>query len=54
MVFRGLDNVIQTLGILLDFRKAKNTCPGARVFLRFSSLAKSRVFGSRYPNSCYK
>ena len=35
-----LDNVIQTLGMLLDFRKAKNTRLAARVFLRFSQVSQ--------------
>ena len=35
--FPCLDTVIQTLGMLLDFRRAKNTRPAARVFLHFSA-----------------
>ena len=37
--FLCLDNVIQTLGMLLDFRKAKNTRLAACVFLRFSTVS---------------
>ena len=38
--FPCLDDVIQTLGMLLDFRKAKNTHVAARVFLRFSTVSQ--------------
>ena len=34
------DAVIQTLGMLLDFRKAKNTRLVTRVFLRFSQVSR--------------
>ena len=37
-----LDNVFQTLGMLLDFRKAKNTSLAARVFLRFFTVSQSK------------
>ena len=50
--FSCLDNVTQTLGMLLDFRKAKNTrlaSSGSFFFTLFSSLTTSHVFGSRYP-----
>ena len=35
MICPCLDNVIQTIGMLLDFRKAKNTRLAARVFYVF-------------------
>ena len=38
--FPCLDNVIQTLGMLLDFRKAKNTRLAARVFVRFFTVSQ--------------
>ena len=38
--FPCLDNVIQTFGMLLDFRKAKNTRLAACVFLRFSTVSQ--------------
>ena len=38
--FLCLGNMIQTLGMLLDFRKAKNTRLAARVFLRFSTVSQ--------------
>ena len=38
--FLCLDSVIQTLGMLLDFRKAKTTRLVARVFLRFSQISQ--------------
>ena len=41
--FLCLDNVIQTLGMLLDFQKAKNTRLAARVFLRFSAVLQHPV-----------
>ena len=34
-----------TLGMLFDFRKAKNTLLAAHVFTLFTSLATSRMFG---------
>ena len=47
--FPCLDNVIQTLGMLLDFRKTKNICLAPRVFLYafLKSRATSRVFRIR-------
>ena len=43
---------MQIFGMLLDFRKTKNTRIAARVFLRFSTVSQHpRVFGSRYPNT---
>ena len=41
--FPCLDNVIQTLEMLLDFRKAKNTRLAACVFLRFSTVSQDHV-----------
>ena len=38
--FPCLDTVIQTLGILLDVRNAKNTRLAACVFLRFSTVSQ--------------
>ena len=38
--FLRLDTLIQTLGMLLEFRKAKNTHLAARVFLRFSQVSQ--------------
>ena len=50
--FLCLHTLIQTLWMLLDFRKAKNTRLAFRVFLTLiSSLATSRVFGSEYSNA---
>ena len=49
--FPCLGTLIQTLRLLLDFRKAKNIRLAARVFFTlFSSLGASRVFVSEYPN----
>ena len=44
--FLCLDNVIQTLVMLLDFRKAKNTRLAARVFLRFSTVLQHPAFSN--------
>ena len=42
--FLCLDTLIQTLGMLLDFRKAKNTRLAARIlFLRFSQVSHQSV-----------
>ena len=38
--FLCLDTLIQTLGMLLDFRKPKKTRLTARVFLRFSQVSQ--------------
>ena len=46
MDFFVQDTLILTLGMLLDFRKAKKHSPSARVFITlFESLATSRVQG---------
>ena len=45
--FPCLDTLIETLGMLLDFRKVKNTrLRGSCFFTLLSSLTASRVFGS--------
>ena len=54
-IFNGflcLDTLIQTLGKLLNFRKAKNTRLAARVFLRFSQVSQHPAcLDHEYPNT---